>query len=184
VLDGRGADFTRDDQERFERHTGRTRPPTERPAEMVIIKGRRCGGTDFMGAKTIRAASFRRYALSPGERAVCSCSSADREQARVLFGYATAPYREVESVRGQMAPRPAWQALRDMVVRETRWAIDLVGGVSIEVSTADYRRLRGRTLVDANDDEIAFWVSAEDGANPAAAIVAAQRPALATQGGQ
>src|SRR5438067_1640074 len=70
----------RAERELFERSTQRTRPLTERPREVWVIKGRRCGGSRFAGAKGVRAAR-RRYDLAPGERAVIACAAADREQA-------------------------------------------------------------------------------------------------------
>lgn len=177
-----GLPLDRDDQALYEACTGRTRPPTEPPAEAWVIKGRRSGGSRFAGTKAVRAAR-RTYRLAPGERAVIACAGADREQGRVLHGYATAPFRDVAALGALVQRRSSWKTLRAMVTRETRWGLDLRTGTSIEVHTAHFGRIRGRTFADANADEAAFW-SAEDGSNPASEVFAAIRPGLVTLGGQ
>jgi hypothetical protein len=47
------------------------------------------------------------------------------------------------------------------------------------VSTSNFRRIRGRTFAAAVCDEVAFWQD-DTGANPAAEVLAAIRPALTT----
>lgn len=177
-----GEPLTAEEMPLFEACTGRSRQPTEPPAELFVICGRRSGKTRFVGACAVRAAS-RRYALAPGERAVVSLAAADREQARVALGYATAPFRDAGELRGLVERRSSWEALRALVSRETRWGIDLRTGVSLEVHTSHYGRVRGRSFALAIGDEIAFW-QAEDGSNPASEVIGAIRPGLATLHGQ
>lgn len=179
VLDAEALDA--DELALFERCTGRTRPPTEPPAEVFIIAGRRSGKTRFAGACAVRAAT-KRYVLAPGERAAVAIAAADRDQARVALDYATAPFRARDDLRGLVQPRTPWRALRDLVTRETRWGIDLASGVSIEVRTSHYGRVRGRTFALALADEVAFW-QRDDGENPASEVLAAIRPGLTTLGG-
>jgi hypothetical protein len=174
--------LTAEEMPLFERCTGRARPPIEPPAEVFAICGRRSGKTRFAGACAVRAAS-RRYVLAPGERAVVALAASDREQARVVLEYATAPFREAGELRGLVERRSSWEALRALVSRETRWGLDLRTGTSIEVRTAHYGRVRGRTFALAVADEAAFW-QAEDGSNPASEVFAAIRPGLATLRGQ
>ena len=50
--------------------------------------------------------------------------------------------------------------------------IDLNNRISIEITTASYRTIRGYTVVAALCDEIAFWRS-DESANPAEEILAA-----------
>src|SRR6202043_3690048 len=57
--------------------------------------------------------------------------------------------------------------------------IDLSNSISIEISTANFRSVRGYTLVAALCDEIAFW-PADDSANPDVETLAAIRPAMST----
>jgi hypothetical protein len=66
-----------------------------------------------------------------------------------------------------------------MIERRTADSIDLTNGVTIEVHTANFRSVRGYTVVGAVLDEIAFWRS-EDSANPDHEIVGALRPAMST----
>src|SRR5262245_24762548 len=86
-----GVSLTPDEQRLYETCTGRSRPPTEPPAEFYGIVGRRGGKSRFVGAVAAHAAS-QRYTLAPGERAVIGLAAADREQARVLYAYAVAPF--------------------------------------------------------------------------------------------
>jgi len=176
-----GQPLTRDEQACFEQCTGRTRPLTERPGEGVLIKGRRAGGTRFAGAAADQAA-LQPYRLAPGEQAVIGIAASDKEQARVALNYATAPFQR-EDLRGLVAKRSGWAALRELVTRETRWGLDLKTGATIEVRTARFGSVRGRTYALAIADEAAFWQS-EDGSNPASEVLAAIRPGLATLGGQ
>jgi hypothetical protein len=61
----------------------------------------------------------------------------------------------------------------------TQEKIDLANGITIEISTASFKSVRGYTLVAALCDEIAFW-SGDDSANPDTEILAAMRPAMST----
>ena len=92
--------------------------------------------------------------------------AADRRQARVVLGYMVAL---IDSV-------PMLSAL---VERRTAEGLHLTNGVSIEAHTANFRAVRGYTVVGAICDEISFWRN-EDAANPDAEILNALRPAMAT----
>jgi hypothetical protein len=52
-------------------------------------------------------------------------------------------------------------------------------GITIEISTANFRSVRGYALVAALCDEIAFRMG-DDSANPNAEILAAIRPGMTT----
>ena len=56
------------------------------------------------------------------------------------------------------------------------------GRVGIEIGTASYRTVRGRTLIAGLLDELAFFRS-EDSANPDFEILDAIRPAMASMPG-
>jgi hypothetical protein len=182
-LDGTGDTFTADERALFETCTGRTRVPTERPAELVVVKGRRAGGSRFGSAVATWAAGFMRYALAPGERAVVGLAAADREQARVCLQYAAAPFEASAELRSLVRPPSAWTRLAELVTRRTRWGFDLTTGVTVEVRTASFGTIRGRTYAAVIADEVAFW-QREDGSNPASEVLAAVRPGLVTLGGQ
>lgn len=175
-----GLPLAAEEQEIYEACTGRTLPPSDPPAEIYLICGRRSGKSRFAGVLAGRAAR-RLYGLAPGERAVIGIAAADREQARVLYGYATAPFRaDTVPPADQDA---AWGALRTLVSREVRAGIEFHTGVAVEIRTAHYGRVRGRTFALALADEAAFW-AADDGSNPASEVLAAIRPGLATLHGQ
>jgi hypothetical protein len=60
ILDG--SPLTAAEQAIYEQCTGRSRVPSEPPAEVFVIKGRRCGGTRVGGAFVVHAAGFTDYA--------------------------------------------------------------------------------------------------------------------------
>jgi hypothetical protein len=103
----------------------------------------------------------------PGERGTVLVIAADRRQARVIFRYITALITETPLI----APLVDGEATQDR--------IDLTNGISIEISTANFRSVRGYTLIACLCDEIAFWMG-DDSANPDTEILAAIRPAMTT----
>jgi len=78
--------------------------------------------------------------------------------------------------RGLMTGNPM---LAELITRETSDTLELSNRVSIEVHASSFRSIRGRTLLAALCDEIAFWRS-EDAASPDTEVLAALRPAMAT----
>ncbi len=90
----------------------------------------------------------------------------DRKQARVMHRYARALLPRVPAIAG-------------LVERDGDEEIDLNNGVTIEIQTANFRSVRGYTLIAALCDEIAFWRS-DESANPDSEILAALRPAMST----
>jgi hypothetical protein len=95
--------------------------------------------------------------------------AADRRQAQSIMRYARALCEEVPLLAGR-------------VERATTEEIEFRGRVGIEVATASYRTVRGRTLIAGLLDEIAFFRS-EDSANPDFEILDAIRPAMASMPG-
>ena len=92
--------------------------------------------------------------------------AADRKQARVVYQY----------IAGLLHAVPMLEVL---IGNETKEAIELTNRITIEIHTASYRSIRGRTVVGAICDEVAFWRS-EDSANPDTEILNALRPSTAT----
>jgi len=66
------------------------------------------------------------------------------------------------------------------VTRQSGLPLRNSNGLRIEITTSNFRTLRGYTVVGVAADEAAFWQS-EDSANPDTEILAALRPAMATQ---
>jgi hypothetical protein len=155
--------------ELFRACTGRDAPPIGAFFEAWLICGRRSGKSFILALTSVFLACFydwRKY-LSPGERGTIMVLAADRKQSRVIFRYIRALLTEVP-------------ALSRLIERETADQIDLFGGVTIEVTTANFRTTRGYTIVAALLDELAFWSSDELGSNPDTEIIAALRPGMST----
>jgi len=120
----------------YRQHTGRQTSPTEQAREAWVIAGRRAGKSRIAALLAVFVACFRNYKalLAPGEKATVAVIAADRQQARAVFRYIT----------GLLDAVPMLCAL---VVRRTASAVELRGGVVIEVHTCSYRehaRLRVR----------------------------------------
>jgi hypothetical protein len=70
--------------------------------------------------------------------------------------------------------------LSKLVEAERAESVDLTNRITIQVMTCSYRSIRGFTVVAVLADEIAFWRSEENSANPANEVLRAVRPSLAT----
>jgi hypothetical protein len=163
-----GLPMSKTELETYSKCTGRARRP-ERPfKEAWLVCGRRGGKSFTLSLIAVYLACFRDWMpyLTSGERGHIVVVAADRKQARVIFGY----------IRSLLTETPM---LAEMVSRETGDEIDLNNKLSIEVCTCSYRTIRGRTIVAALCDEIAFWQS-EGSSNPDEEVLAAIRPAMAT----
>jgi hypothetical protein len=147
--------------------TGRDDPPTRQFNEAYLVCGRRSGKSYLTAAIATYCAAFRDYFqfLAPGETAVVAIVAADKAQSQILLKY----------VRGFFQSSPV---LRSMLISDLKEEISLKNGVSIQVLTADYRSVRGRTLCAVLVDELAFLPPSEGSANPAEALLEALRPGL------
>ena len=182
MLDGSALDAR--EQQLFEICTGRTTRPTERPAEVWLICGRRAGKSRFAAACAVHAAAFQDYTmqLAAGEVAIVALAGADREQAQTLLKYVTAPFTSEEALRSLVRQRTVLESLRGLVTRQTQWGIGLQTRVNIEVKTAHYGKTRGRSYAYMDADEVRFWHD-DSGSNPASAVLNSIRPGLATLNG-
>ena len=144
-------------------------PPKRRVRELWVAAGRRAGKDGIASllatfAATIEQAHVGR--LRPGETAVVECLAVDREQARIVLSYIKALFASIPD-------------LGAMVKRETRFGLDLDNSVAIEVTTNNFRQARGRTVLLAILDEVAFYRS-DDSATPDYEVYRAVVPSLAT----
>jgi hypothetical protein len=153
----------------FRQCTGRSFLPGDGFSEAWLICGRRAGKSLILALCAVFLAVFKDWSgkLVPGERGTVLVIAADRRQARVIFRYITALITETLILA----------KLVDGEVTQER--IDLKNNISIEISTASFRSVRGYTLVACLADEVAFWMD-DDAANPATEVLAAVRPAMAT----
>jgi hypothetical protein len=148
--------------ELFRQCTGRTDEPSGGFTESYLVCGRRSGKSRMLAMIAVYLAVFRDWSpyLSPGERGTVMILAADRKQSRTIFGYAAAFLKalDVDTVT---------------VARETMDALELGNGISIEIGTANFRTVRGYTVVAGLLDEAAFWN--DGGANPDEEILRALR---------
>jgi hypothetical protein len=148
--------------------TGRSEAPTARAREAWLPIGRRGGKSRVLALVGAYEACFGGWGpyLSAGEPAYLPVVAADRKQGRAILTYLKALLLETE-------------LLAPLVVRETSEELELSNGVVVEIATSSYKTIRGRTIIAALLDEVAFW-SSEDSANPDVEVVNALRPAMAT----
>jgi hypothetical protein len=151
----------------FRKCTGRTAPSVLGYLEATLVIGRRGGKSLIMALIAAYLGCFFdwRPFLTGGERAVIVIVAADRRQAAVIFRY----------LKGMLEI----PLLSGLVERETLDTLELQNGVSIEIQTASWKTIRGRTVVAALCDELAFW-SDETSSNPDVEIINALKPAMAT----
>lgn len=152
----------------FARHTGRAVVPDRPATEAWQIVGRRGGKSRISALIAVYLTCFRDHQphLSPGEVGTLPIIAADRKEARTVMRY----------VKGFLdAP-----ALRGRVRKELTESIELAGRVQIEVHTAGFKAVRGYTCIGAICDEIAFWDTGGEAANPDREVLAALRPGMAS----
>jgi hypothetical protein len=145
--------------------------PTKRCKELVICAARRAG-KDAIASLVCAwfAMTFRPSdRVRAGERPLILLLAAGRSQSRGLLNY----------TRG-LFEIPALKAL---ITRETQDGFELANGIDISVGTADFRTIRGRTVLLCIMNEVAFWRD-ENSSNPDKEIYRAVRPAQASLGDQ
>lgn len=152
----------------YARCTGRTTLPEKASNEAALIVGRRGGKSRISALVAVFLALFRDYSkyLAAGERGTIMVIAADRKEARAVFGYIEGFIDGDELLRGRVLSR-------------TKDAIVLDNQVTIEVHTANFRAVRGYTIIAAICDEIAFWRS-DESANPDSEILNGIRPGMST----
>jgi hypothetical protein len=163
-----GLPMSEDQLEIYKRCTNRETEPDKPFSEAWLCVGRRGGKSRALALIATWLAAFYDYSeyLDPGERGVIQVLAADREQAKTILRYVKAFFKRIPM-------------LSRMIKRENQLGLELSNSLAIEVTTASFRSVRGRTVVAALCDEIAFWQS-EESANPDEAVIAAIKPAMAT----
>jgi hypothetical protein len=156
----------------FKSVAGDREAPRAPVAETWIIVGRRSGKSRVAAAKAVHAATLCQHRLSPGERGTILVLAATMGQASTVLGYCL----------GFLEASPF---LRQQIESRTANEIRLEGGVTIAVHPANFRSVRGRTILAAIFDEVAFWRGDDDGSsNPDKEVLRAVQPALAASGGE
>jgi len=152
----------------FFRSVADREPPTAPVRELWAICGRRAGKDSVASLIASHAAALfdQGHRLRAGERALVMCLASDRDQAKIVLGYARAYF-------DQSPPLAA------MVTRETAGCFELENGVDLAIATNNFRATRGRTLLCVVFDEVAFWFD-ENSARPDKETYRSVVPGLAT----
>lgn len=161
--------MTAEQLELYQKHTGRTQPPTEPSREGWLVIGRRGGKSFILAVIAVFLACFKdwRPFLGPGEVGTVMVVAADRRQARVIMRYCLGMFQAVPMLKRQI----------ESVTRES---ITLKNRICVEIHTASFKTTRGYTICAALLDEIAFFETDEDSASPDVEVVNAIKPGMAT----
>jgi hypothetical protein len=149
----------------YQRHTGRTTPPSGPVSEAFMIVGRSGGKSRVAALNAVhRAISFDPSTVAEGEPVTIPLFARSKDQTRQMLGY----------VRGLNAlPEVAPYVHRGTL----KTSLEYTTGVTIEIMSASFRTSRGYTCPIACCDEVAFWQD-EASSNPAAEILTALRGTL------
>lgn len=155
----------------FRQVAGGRNVPAKRVRELWAVIGRRSGKSRVAAALATYLAAFIDHGgkLSPGETGTVLVLAASRVQANAVFGY----------IRGFFESS---RILRGLVENVSTDELKLKGNIAIAVHTNSFRTVRGRTLIAAIFDEVAFWRD-ETAASPDVETYRAVLPALATTDG-
>jgi hypothetical protein len=166
-----GEALTHDERIIFTKLTGREHEPLQRVEELAAVVGRRGGKSRAISLLVAYVAGLCRHSkIVPGEKGVVLCIAPDQRQASIVLDYATAAFEQ--------SP-----ILKQLIANRMADSLELTNGITIEVRSASFRRLRGPTYIACICDEAAFWYSDEFSANTDAEILNSVRPGLATTGG-
>jgi hypothetical protein len=150
----------------YQRHTKRDAPPAVAVAEAWMCIGRGGGKTRNSALHGVfRAITFNAKTVDPGEDVVIPLLASDRRQSRsalkYIKGFNALPVVQPYVFRGE---------LKEVIEYKT--------GANVEVMTASKKAPRGYSCPTANCDEIAFWESEDDHANPDHEVITALRGSL------
>jgi hypothetical protein len=152
----------------FQSVSGDREAPPGPCSELWAIVGRRSGKSRMAAAMSVWAA-LQPHRLAPGEVATVLVLSTTKAQAGTVFRYAL----------GFLESAPL---LTRETVSVTSNEIRLRGNIVISIHTANFRTIRGRTVVAAVFDECAFWRD-ESSSSPDTEVYRAVLPSLAASNG-
>jgi hypothetical protein len=162
-----GLPLTDDETVFFKSIAGDREPPTAPVRELWCIAGRGAGKDSI--ASIIAAFSSATFAgqdrLRGGERALVMCLACDRDQSRIVLNYTRSYFHDI----------PMLARLKGT---DTAIGFPLKNGVDVAVATNSFRSVRGRPIVCAILDEVAFWRD-ETSSKPDEEVYDAILPALA-----
>src|ERR1700722_185503 len=103
-----GERLTPEERVIFKQFTGRDREPGRPAEEMVVVKGRRAGGSYSMGTlASYIGVCCSHPSLVPGERGIILIVAADQRQATVILDYVTAIFEQSPILRQLIEQRTA-----------------------------------------------------------------------------
>jgi hypothetical protein len=153
-------------------------PPRKRVRELWIAAGRGAGkdsiaslivghAAALFNRPTKPAGTFAKIvsALRGGEKALCMALAVDRDQAKILLDFTKDYFDKIP-------------ALRTMLTRETKNGFELSNQVEVCIATNSFRSIRGRGILMAVLDEVAFWKD-EKSSTPDEELYTALLPGLA-----
>jgi Terminase large subunit, ATPase domain len=164
-----GEKLSRTERRAFRTIAGSRKPPKHKVRELWAVAGRGSGKSRMSAAIAVYPACFQQHDLDAGEQGYVFVLAGSRDQAQMVFSYASAFLR-----------RSA--ILRKLIKSTTAHEIRLTNGVTIAVHSNSFRLIRGKTLLACIFDEIAFWRD-DTSANPDVETYRAVRPSLARTGG-
>lgn len=166
-----GETLNRSERRAFERIAGGRKAPRERVRELWAVAGRRSGKSRVAAALAVYIAAFIDHSskLARGETGYVLILAASKAQAGAVLNYCL----------GFLEASPVLRGLIDSVTADE---IRLAGGIVIAAHPNNFRTVRGRTLIAAIFDEVAYWRD-ETSASPDVETHRAILPALATTSG-
>ncbi len=168
-----GIPFGVGEKQQFKKYTKLDSRPSEGFDEIYSIVGRRGGKSQIVALIAVYEALFSAWEdkVNPGVTGYVFIISTDKSQSRVILDYC----------KGLIENSPA---LENMIVKSTEHRICLANGSEIKTQAGNYRGLRGYTAVAVILDELAFFRSEPESANPASEIITAAWPMLDTTEGR
>lgn len=166
-------EWLRDDERAlFTALTGRKREPLVRVSDLTVIAGRRGGKTSAvaLAATYIASCCDHTDALARGETGVVLAVAQDTRVAKKILDFCEAYLQDSE-------------ILRQLIKGRSQDSIELTNNISIEVRPASFRKLRGPTYITVIADELAYWFTEANYANPDVEVIAAAKPGLLSTGG-
>jgi hypothetical protein len=161
-----------DAEREFFRSVAGRDPPARPVKELWVVAGRRAGKDSIASLIAAHSAVMfsQQNKLRPGERAAVLCLACDRDQSKIVLNYARSFFAQVP-------------ALKANVRRETADGFELKNGIDVVVGTNSFRSTRGRTILCAILDEVAFYRS-ETSSAPDVETYRALLPGMATLRGR
>jgi hypothetical protein len=162
-----GLPLTPMEMEVYQRGTGRETYDEREHTEATIIAGRRSGKTSKIAAAIACFEAFRAHGIPTGQEAHVMLLAPQIAQARIAL----------RSIRSYLRGSPT---LSKRIVKTARDEIILDNGIIIGCYASTHDGVRGRTIVAAICDEMAFWPHEETAANPEEEVIAALMPGMIT----